>query len=333
MKILVTGATGYVGHQLALALAENGQEVHVLVRNPRSVNVPLHKNIRVFTGDITDRQSITAAIHNCEQVYHTAALVKIFAKDPADFYKINVEGTHNVLAKALEAGVKKLVFTSSCGVMGPSLNEPRCENDPRITAFDNEYEFTKFLAENLVKEYVHKGLYTVIVSLSKVFGPGIETHPISVNKLIKQFVAGKPTFIPGPGNQVTNFCFIDDVVKGHILAMAKGIGGEKYILGGENISYMDLFKTIRLLSGTKARLLKIPEFLIHVWAILQWIRYKLTRKEPFVTIRATRFIFCNKIYSSNKAVKQLGYRLTPLKEGLQQTIHFLKTNDYAESKL
>ncbi|MEP7165022.1 MAG: NAD-dependent epimerase/dehydratase family protein [Ferruginibacter sp.] len=329
MKILVTGATGYVGHQLALTLAESGQEVHVLVRNPLSVNVPLHKNIRVFAGDITDRQSITAAILNCEQVYHTAALVKLFAKDPADFYKTNVEGTRNVLAKALEAGVKKLVMTSSCGVMGPSLNEPRNENDPRITAFDNEYEFTKFLAENLVKEYVHKGLFTVIVSLSKVFGPGIETHPVSVNKLIRQFVAGKPTFIPKPGNQVTNYCFINDVVKGHILAMAKGIGGEKYILGGENISYMDLFKTIRSLSGTKARLLQAPKILIHTMAILQWMRYKITSKEPFVTTKATRFIYCNKIYSSNKAIRQLGYQLTPIKEGLQQTIHFLKTQDHA----
>ena len=125
------------------------------------------------------------------------------------------------------------------------------------------------------------------------------------------------------------FCFIDDVVKGHILAMAKGIGGEKYILGGANISYIDLFETIRSLSGTKARLMKAPEFLIHTWAILQWIQYKITHKEPFVTARSIRFIFCNKIYSSDKAVKQLGYQLTPLKEGLQQTIHFLKTDDHA----
>ena len=194
MKILVTGATGYVGHQLALTLAERGNEVHVLVRNPDSVNVPTHKNIRVFTGDITDRQSITAAIRECEQVYHTAAIVKIFAKDPSVFYKVNVEGTNNLLAEALELGVKKFVFTSSCGVLGTSVLEPKCENDPRTTGFDNDYEFTKFLAENLVKNYIHKGLFTVIVSPSKVFGPGIETHPISVNKVIKNFIKGGLTF-------------------------------------------------------------------------------------------------------------------------------------------
>ena len=122
MKILVTGATGYFGQRLALTLAEAGNHVNILVRDPGSVNIPRHKNIHVFKGDITNRQSITASIQDCEQVYHTAALVKIFARDAADFYKVNVEGTANVLSKALEAGVKKLVFTSSCGVMGPSLD-------------------------------------------------------------------------------------------------------------------------------------------------------------------------------------------------------------------
>ncbi len=325
MKILVTGATGYVGHQLALTLAERGNEVNVLVRNPASVNVPTHKNIRVFTGDITDPRSITAAIRECEQVYHTAALAKLFAKDASAFYKINVEGTHNVLAKALEAGVKKLVFTSSCGVMGPSLNEPRCENDPRITAFDNDYEFTKFLAENLVKDYIHKGLFTVIVSPSKVFGPGIETRSISVNMIINKFIKGRVTFIPRPGNLVTNYCFINDVVEGHILAMAKGIGGEKYILGGENISYVDLFQTIRSLSGTKARIIQTSKIWVQTWALLQWIQYKITSKEPFATAKAIKHVFCNKTFSSRKAIHQLGYQPTPLQEGLHQTIQFLKT--------
>ena len=329
MKILVTGATGYVGHQLALTLAERGNEVHVLVRDPGSINVPGHKNIRVFTGDITERESVTAAICECEQVYHTAALVKVFTKEPGAFYKVNVVGTENVLAKALESGVKKLVFTSSCGVIGPSLKEPLCENDPRIVSFESDYEFTKFMAENLVRSYVHKGLFAVIVSLSKVFGPGIETHPISVNKVIKNFIRGKLTFIPKPGNLVSNYCYIDDVVEGHILAMAKGIGGEKYILGGENISYLELFHTIRSLSGTKAKLVQAPKIMLRIWTLLQWIQYKITRKEPFVTAKAVKMIFCNKSFSSRKAIQQLGYHLTPLKEGLQQTIQFLKTQHHA----
>ncbi len=325
MKILITGATGYLGRSLALELAERDNKVNVLVRDPASSNVPRHINISVFTGDITDKRSLATAMLGCEQVYHTAAVVKLFAKDSGIFYRVNVEGTANILAEALAAKVKKMVFTSSCGVMGHSVAEPRCENDPRITAFDNDYEFTKFLAENLVKEYVHKGLFTVIVCPSKIFGPGIETHPISVNRLIKNFIMGRLTFIPHPGNQVTNYCFIDDVVEGHILAMTKGIGGEKYILGGENISYVNLFRIIRCLSGTRAPLIRAPQIMVKALVALQWLRYKLTKKEPFATPKGVHHVFANKCFSSGKAIHQLGYQITPIRDGLQQTIRFLKT--------
>jgi len=329
MKIFITGATGYVGHQLALTLANNNL-VHILVRNLNSPNLPRHKNIRIFAGDINDCSSIENAMQGCEQVYHTAALVKIFDKEPAAFYKINVDGTKNLLNVSLKQGVKKFVFTSTCGVLGTSVLHPKSENDPRISSFDNDYEFTKYLAENLVKDYVHKGLFTVIVALSKVYGPGIETHPISVNKVIHNFIQGKLTIIPKPGKLETNYCFIDDVVQGHILAMAKGIGGEKYILGGENISYTALFGCIRSLTNTKARLIEVPKILVQFWALLQWMRFKITHKEPFVTGKGIRQIFCNKTFCSDKAVRQLGYRLTPLREGLQQTIQFLKPQNHAQ---
>lgn len=329
MKIFITGATGYIGHQLALKLASLGNVVHIIVRDQLSPNIPVHNNIVVFAGDITDMVSIKKAMAGCQQVYHTAAIVKIFAKDPSIFYKVNVDGTRNLLNAALDNGIKKFVYTSSCGVLGKSVVEPKCENDPRTTGFENEYEFTKFLAENLVKEYVHKGLFTVIVSLSKVYGPGIETHPISVNSLINKFIKGKPTFIPMPGKLATNYCFINDVVQGQILAMAKGIGGEKYILGGENISYTDLFQTIRSLSGTKAKLIQTPKFFVQLFALLQWIQYKINRKEPFVTAKAIQSVFCNKTFSSGKAIRQLGYNPTPLKEALDQTIQFLKLKQHA----
>ncbi len=329
MKILLTGATGYVGHQLALTLAERGNEVNVIVRDSRAVTVPIHNNIRVYKGDITDRKTIASAITGCEQVYHTAALVKIFSKERSEFFKVNVDGTNNLLAESLEKGVKKFVFTSTCGVLGTSVLEPKDEDDPRTTGFENDYEFTKFLAENLVKEYSQKGLFTVIVSLSKVFGPGIETHPISVNKVIKKFVNGSTTFIPRPGTLVSNYCFIEDVVEGHILAMEKGIGGEKYILGGENISYVDFFQMIRSISGTKALLIEAPKLLVHVWALSQWLQYKINGKEPFVTGKAIKTIFCNKSFNSGKATRQLGYRLTPISKGLQQTIQFFKTQRHA----
>lgn len=328
MKILLTGATGYVGHELALALANQGNQVHILVRNLFSKNIPSHNNIIVFSGDITDQESIRKAMTGCSQVYHTAALVKIFAKDPSVFYKVNAKGTHNLLAEALDLGVKKFVYTSTCGVIGSTVKYPKNENDPRTESFDNDYEFTKYLGENLVKEYSHKGLFTVIVSLSKVFGPGIETHSISINQVIDKFIKGKLTFVPKPGNICSNYCFINDIVKGHIQAMQYGLGGEKYILGGVNISYDTLFKELRTLSGSKAKLIHIPKYIVKLLALLDWCKYLLTKTEPFVTAKGVHHIFINKEYDNKKAIQNIHYQPTPFSEALKQTIHFLKTKQH-----
>ncbi|MDO9038901.1 MAG: NAD-dependent epimerase/dehydratase family protein [Lutibacter sp.] len=325
MKILISGSTGYVGHRLALTLAERNNEVHILVRNPNSHNIPQHKNIRVFRGDITEKESITSAIKGCKQLYHTAALVKSFDKDSSLFYKVNVEGTRNLLELSLKTGVEKFVFTSSCSVIGPTLKAAMCENDKRISPLDNDYDATKYLAENLVKEYGKKGLHTVIVSPSKVYGPsGFETKSISVNTVINKFINGEPTFIPRPSKLIANYCFINDVVEGHILAMCRGNVGEVYIIGGENISFSAFFHTIGTLSEKKSMLIEVPKFIMKTLAKIQWLQFKTTNKEPIITENGIRQIYCNKIFSSEKATQELGYVITPLKEGLQQTIHFLK---------
>lgn len=329
MKIFITGATGYIGHQLTLKLARQNNIIHILVRNLTSPFIPVHPNIIVFVGDITNRESMLKALAGCEQVFHVAALVNFFSKDPELFYKINVEGTRNLLNASIDAGVKKLVFTSSCAVLGASVNTAKTEKDPRIESFSNNYDFTKFLAENLVREYVHKGLFTVIVSPSKVYGPGIETHSISINSIINRFIKNKITFIPRPSALLNTYCFIDDIVNGHMLAMKYGMGGEKYILGGEIISFKNFFQQLRMISGSKARVIETPRSLVKCWAIGQWLHYLVSNKEPFVTIKGIKHVFANKAYSSEKAIKELGYQITPLKEGLIQTIKYLQIKNHA----
>ncbi|HTG66364.1 MAG TPA: NAD-dependent epimerase/dehydratase family protein [Flavobacterium sp.] len=329
MKILITGATGQIGHKLALTLAEQNNEIHVLVRNSNSLNIPKHKNIRVFQGDITNVPSITAAIYGCKQVYHVAALVKIFNTDSTQFHKINVEGTHNLLQKAVEFGVEKFLFTSSCSVIGPSNGKTLTENDSRTTPFFCDYDITKHQAENLVKEYASRGLHTVIVSPSKIYGYScIETKCISINKVIHNFLNGKLTFIPKPSHLISNYCFIDDVVEGHILALNKGKSGENYILGGENISYKDFFNTVKKISGTKTKLIEVPEIFAQIFSLFQWIQFYTIGKEPFVTNESIKQFFCNKIFSSDKAITHLGYKITPITEGLQHTIHSLKNQNH-----
>lgn len=329
MNILVTGATGYVGHALALRLAETGHQVHILVRDTSSRFIPCHNNIRIFKGDITDRPSVIAAAKNCRQVYHVAGMVKLWTRDRSQFAKVNVEGTRNVLVAATKGDVEKLVFTSSCAVLGPSLRVPVSENDPRITSFDNDYEFTKKIAEDLVNKYYHKkGLATSIVALSKVYGPGIETQSISVNRLIGNHILGKLNFSPKPDTYEANYCFINDVVNGHILAMEKGNSGEKYILGGENVSYNTFFKKLHEVYPSKSKTFAAPKSLVRVLAGIQWLSTALTGQDPSVTLKGLNHIYCNKIFSSDKAVRELGYQITPLSEGLRQTIRFLKDNGH-----
>ncbi len=326
MKILVTGATGQIGHKLALTLAERGNEIHVLVRNPNSINIPRHRNIRIFPGDITEIESVSKAIKECRQVYHVAALVKIFDTDADQFYKINVEGTDNLLKKSLETGVEKFLFTSSCSVLG-STSDGRIvkESDSRATPFFCNYDITKHQAEKLVREYSSKGLHTVIVSPSKVFGYSCqETKNISINNVIQNLIKGKVTFIPRPSHLLANYCFIDDVVEGHILAVEKGRSGENYILGGENVSYRDFFNTVKNISGTKTKLIEIPEIFAKTLSVLQRIQFYATGKEPVVTNEGIRQIFCNKAFSCDKAISELGYKITPKEEALKHTISYLK---------
>lgn len=153
MKILITGATGYIGNKLAHVLAGKGHTIHAFVRSKNSKGLLQHPNIRIFEGDILDTESLTAAMKGCRQVYHAAGFVRLWAKDPAIFYKQNVGGTNNVLEVALHEGVSKLVYTSSCGVWGPCDDHLLIENDPRTESFDNDYDLSKYLAERSVKEY------------------------------------------------------------------------------------------------------------------------------------------------------------------------------------
>src|SRR3954462_4867652 len=168
MTIFISGATGFIGRQLSLILAEQGHTIHALSRRSNHPLLPVHQNIRVFLGDISDKDSLVAAMQGCEQAYHTAALAKMWAKDKSEFHEVNVTGTRNVLEAARETGVGRIVHTSSCGVIGPTFKYPMTEDDPRITSFPINYERTKYLAELEVQEFVRKGMNAVIVSPSRV---------------------------------------------------------------------------------------------------------------------------------------------------------------------
>ena len=332
MKILVTGATGYIGHKLALEAAARNYIVHILVRDINSKYIPLHPNIKTFEGDITNRESVLAAMKGCDQVLHAAALAKMWDKDSSIFYKVNVEGTRNVLKAALELGIKKLVFTSTGAVIGPSDNFPMSESDPRITAFENDYEISKYWAEELVKEYGHRGLFTVIVTAPRVYGPGINSGGNVVEKLLRKILSMKMAFSPAFDHVLANYAFVDDVVNGHFLALEKGLGGEKYILGGENISYHTFFSTIKQNAGKKIMLVKVPKPLLITWSLIHMLVCRMAGKHTNVSPKIIYRISQNRALSCDKAIRQLGYSITPFTLGIQKTIlHLSQRNAAKES--
>lgn len=328
MNIFITGATGYVGNNLANRLAAEGHTIHALCRSANKKILLSHLNIKIFEGDISDIASIENAMKGCEQVYHLAAYARVWSKDPNDFYKYNVEGTKNVLDAAKKLGVKNIVFTSTGGVLGPSNGTPVKENDPRYGSVFNEYEETKTQAEDLCREYCNKyGLRIVIVNPPRIYGPGIESDSNAVTKLMKLYLKGKWKILPGDGRRTGSYVHVDDVVNGHILAMEKGRSGERYILSGVNASYLEFFDTLAKVSNKKNTLYKFPVPLMMMAGYGIMFYSKLTGRPPLLTPQWIKKYFYDWSLSCEKAQKELGYSYRSLEEGLRQTVDWIKQNN------
>jgi nucleoside-diphosphate-sugar epimerase len=323
MKALVTGATGFLGINLCNELVKRGYVVNALYRSEVKAKFLKHKNINLFKGDITDIKSIENAITGCDYVFHMAAYAQVWAKNPDIFYRINYIGVKNVLDIAEKAGVKKVIITSTAGVFGPSNNEIVDENTIRKVNYFSLYEKTKAEAEELTLQRAARGLNVVIVNPSRVYGPGLMSKSNSVTKIIKLYIEGKFRIIPGNGESIGNYVFVDDVVNGHILALEKGIAGEKYILGGENISYIDFFKVLAEISGKKYILFKVPLYLMLFISFCMLLVAKGFGANPLITPGWVRKYNYNWILTSKKAREKLGYEITPLRIGIVKTLDFI----------
>lgn len=324
MNVLLTGATGYVGHQLALALATKNYIVHALVRDVKSSKVPVHKNIRVFQGDICDFNSILMAMEGCKYVFHTAAYTNLKCKNIDNFYNCNVLGTRNVLIAAWQSQVKKVIYTSTLSVFGPSYKEvPITESQPRIISYGNDYELTKSMSEEVVLDYANKGLPCVILNLTRVYGPGLNTFSNGVNRLVALISKKNVLVVPSKLNVVSNYVYIDDVVNAHLVAIKKGKSGEKYIIGGENMDYSTLFDTIKGLTKSKIKILKINYRLLKGFILLNSKLNWLSGFNSSVTAKMFDSLFTNRYASSQKAIANLNYKITPFSIGLNRTINFL----------
>jgi len=328
MNTLVTGATGFIGYNLVKRLAQDGHRLRCLTRTDGQVRELEALGATTIMGDITDKESLLEAMDGCDRVFHLAAWAKNWAPDPTAYISVNVEGFCNVAEAALHCGVGKMVFTSSSVVSGPTDEDIAGEDLPRRDGdFLTEYEKSKYLAEKRAAELLDQGLPLVIVRPTRVYGPGKLTEGNSVTLLVSKLMRGRFPFVLGDGLQVGNYVYVEDVVEGHIRAMADGKVGEAYILGGENSTLRNLFALVGEAAGRKPPRLKISPALARTFAKAEELKADTLGIYPLVTTGWIETFLHNWAYTSEKAKADLGYSSRGLDEGIRLTCDWLRSRE------
>jgi farnesol dehydrogenase len=231
-----------------------------------------------------------------------------------------------VLERAGHKGIRRVVLTSTAGILGPSTGEAVHEGSPDPDTFFTDYEASKFQLEQKLLGRREGGPEVVIVNPTRVYGPGYLSESNGVTRMIKQYLEGSWRFIPGNGRSSGNYVHVEDVVDGHLLAMQKGVPGERYILGGENISYIQLFEHVREASGVRKTLYGIPLWVMLSAAAVMMLVSKISGRPPLIVPNLVRKFNHNWIVSSQKAIRELGYRAMDARTGIRQTVQWIKNS-------
>lgn len=326
MKVFVSGATGFIGIQLLKRLLDQGHTVHALYRSEKKADLVRLPGVILFKGDILNTASLANALEGCHEAYHTAAFAGVWAKDPQEVFRLNVDGAMNVIEAARKAGTKRVVLTSTAGILGPSQKDPVDESTPSPSTFFTLYEESKYQLEQKLLGRKEGNPEVVIVNPTRVYGPGYLSESNGVSRMIKKYMEGSWRLLPGDGLSLGNYVYVEDVVSGHLLAMQKGAAGERYVLGGENISYMQLFQYTRNACGAKYRLFKVPLWLmLTVAGLLKGIS-AFTGRPPMIVPKLVRKFSHNWIVSSQKAIRELGYEARNAEDGIRQTVQWIQNS-------
>jgi dihydroflavonol-4-reductase len=329
MKTLVTGGTGFVGANVVRALLKRGVEVRALVR-PRSDTGNLDSlEVELVAGDLRDRGSLEAALDGCDMLYHVAAMYALWARNPREIYDSNVTGTINILEAAGQAGVQKIVYTSSVATIGlPKDGTPGTEEVP-LPPEDmvSDYKRSKYLAEQEVLKYAQRGLPVVIVNPSFPVGAW-DVKPTPSGQIIVNFLRGK---IPAYVDTGLNVVDVEDVALGHVLAAERGRIGERYILGHTNLTLPELFQLLAQVSGMNAPRIRIPYGLAYLSACAsEFVARTITHKPPFVTLAGVKLSRKRMFFDPSKAVQELGLPQTPAIEALSKAVQWFRAHGYAQ---
>lgn len=328
MKTLVTGATGFVGSHVVRKLLQAGHRVRILRRKESSTKMLAGLNVETAIGDVTDRNSVFEAANGCDAVFHVAGHVSFWRGHHEIQKRINVDGTRHVVEACLAHKVKRLVHTSSIAAIGfaPEGKLATEETEYNWWPYRINYNNTKYLAEEEVRQGIKKGLDAVMVNPAVIFGPG--DLNLNAGAMVFQLARRKIPFYPKGGCCV---CDVEDVTDGHLQAFLKGRTGEKYILGGDNYCWKDLFKLMAEVVGVPPPKYQVPALPLKLVAYGFDLVSIFTKKEPLMSPESARISVIPCYYSSEKAIRELGYKITPFRETVKKTLEWYRKNRYLKT--
>lgn len=327
--VLVTGASGFVGSAVARTALARGFAVRVLVRATSTRKNVESLDAQVVVGDMRDEASMREALRGVRYLFHVAADYRLWAPDPHEIERANLQGAEATMRAALAEGVERIVYTSSVATLKVT-SEGRIADETMPLAPEQAigvYKRSKVLAERAVERMIAEDrLPAVIVNPSTPIGPR-DVRPTPTGRIIVEAALGK---IPAFVDTGLNLVHVDDVAAGHLLALERGHIGERYILGGENLPLQQMLADIAARTGRKAPTISLPRWPLYPLALGAECVAKITKREPFVTIDGLKMAKNKMYFSSAKAERELGYRARPYREGLHDALDWFRAAGYLE---
>ena len=331
MKTLITGASGFVGAAVLRELLKKGHKVKALVRQSSVLDNLKNLDVEIVQGDLKDRDSLKRCIKDCKYLFHVAADYRLWVPRPQEIYQNNVVGTENLMEEALNSEIEKIVYTSSVAVLGKPINgDIANENTPvNVSQMIGHYKKSKFLAEEKVKElYKTRILPVVIVNPAAPVGPR-DIKPTPTGKMVLDAAMKK---IPAYLDTGLNIVHVDDVAKGHMQAFNKGKLGERYILGGENLTLKEMLEIISILCGNKPPKIRLPRKPLYpIGYVFEIFARLFNIKNPMLTVDMIRMAEKKMFFSSEKAKKELNYKYKSAKNALKDAIQWFIDNGYCRN--
>lgn len=327
MTTLVTGATGFLGSAVARALLERGDTVRVLARKSSNRRNIEGLDVEVFEGDLRDPESLRNAVKGCRALYHAAADYRLWVRNPDEIYRTNVHATRDLLRLASDAGVDRIIYTSSVATLGREPSGRPADEETPVTIHDmtGHYKRSKFIAEEDVKRLItEEHLPVVIVNPSTIIGPR-DIRPTPTGRMVEEAARGK---IPAFVDTGLNVVHVDDVARGHVQAHEQGRIGERYVLGGEDMMLREILAEIATLVGRRPPRIRLPRgAVLPVAYVAEFVaRVRDTGAEPLVTVDGLKMSKTFMFFSSEKARREIGYEPRPAREALADAVQWLRTH-------